>query len=195
MHLSDNPGPCAPGDPQSGETRGPANNLLIEFGLKIGPGRYVLSLVCFGLAILLFWEAFSDSEWPTEFDDSPGASAVGLIFFLIAVIAPCYQNGYIDLRTYMIVNQKGFGPFRLSNTHRPLAEIKAVVVRHVCESESNEFTASIGLKPKDGGTVQWIKDFRADQEEVPQEAINFAEELGAKIELPVLLSGRPLSCE
>ena len=186
IHLIDNLSPGSGDKHQQEVTILTKNDPIIDFGSKLGLGRYFFSIACFYVVGVLL------HHWSENPDDSDGFLEVAVIGSVIALVLPCYLYGFIDLRLREVVVQKGFGPLMVSNRRRPLTDFKSVVVRHIGDSESDAFTASVGLKPKDGSPVQWVKDFSSNEEEVSEETVKFATQLGSKVDLPVFLCGRPI---
>ena len=163
--------------------------------------KLAMSAACIGPGIFL-WPLRENTFWP-ELDspfwvnwDSPEAKStawtIAVLPLVIAAILPYKAHTFLDLGESQLVILRYYGWFRFSNQRRRLTDFGCIVVRHVCHPGGegpDTFTGSVGLKPKDGGAVFWLKEFPATQDEVPREAYEYARKLKETLSQPLTVLG------
>lgn len=161
-----------------------------QFDFTAACERMALFAACIGLGVFL-WPLRKHTFWGLDSPDAvSGAWTVAAIPWLIAAILPYKSHTFLDFVSGQMVTLKYYGWFRISNHQRLLTDFGHIVVRHVCHPGGegpDTFTGSVGLKPKDGRAVFWLKDFTSTQDEVPREAYAFAKTLQARLPLPVAI--------
>lgn len=151
------------------------------------------SAACLGLGIFL-WPLGEHSFWG-ELDSPEAQSTVWLIAvipWIIAAILPYQAHTFLDLGHSQLATAKYYGGFRISDRRRPLTDFGCIALRHVCHPGGegpDTFTGSVGLKPRDGGAVFWLKEFSTTQDEMPREAYELAITLQRSLPLPMTVLG------
>lgn len=106
----------------------------------------------------------------------------GIVAPVFGLWLPAGHYHYLDLKNRKLVEEK-YWFFSQNQEETPLTNFAQIVVRHVCHpgGESQDtFTGSVGLKPAAGGSVVWVKQFPATEDEMPAEPDKFARELAAR---------------
>jgi len=172
-----------------------------QFDYAAATGRIALSAACIGLGIFLWpWmEHAFGPEWGSPFwvkwdytEAKFFAWLIAVLPLIIAAILPYKAHTFLDFGDAQLAILKYYGWFRISNRRRPLTDFGCISVRHVCHPGGegpDTFTGSVGLKPTDGGTVFWLKEFPATQDEMPLEAYEYAITLQPKLRLPMTVLG------
>ena len=149
-------------------------------------GRTVLSAGLFYLAYV--WLRWSGLLWE-DAGDYPGLwGTLAVASTIVALMLPSGTYEYIDFVQRAIVTERWF-LFSHTREETPLSHFGRIVLRHLCHSGGegeDTFNASIGLKPAQQGSVRWVKEFPATQDEMPAAADKFARELSATTGLPYL---------
>ena len=155
--------------------------------------KIALSAACIGLGIFLW--PLGKHSFLGELDSpeaKPTVWLVAVIVWILAAILPYKAHTFLDLGDSQLATLKYYGGLRISNRRRPLTDFGCIAVRHVCHPGGegpDTFTGSVGLKPRDGGAVFWLKEFSTTQDEMPREAYEFAITLQRRLALPMTVLG------
>jgi hypothetical protein len=164
-----------------------------QFNYAAATCKMALSAACIGLGIFL-WPLREHTFW----GDLDSAEAnfnrwfFAVVPLIIAAILPYKAHTFLDFVNGRIVTLKYYGWFRISIRRRPLTDFGSITVRHVCHPGGegpDTFTGSVGLKPTDGETVFWLKEFPTTQDKMPREAYEFAIALQTRLRLPMTFLG------
>ncbi len=163
-----------------------------QFACAAATARMALSAACIGLGIFL-WPLREHTFWGLDSPDAIGGAWIfSSIPWFIAAILPYKAHTFLDFASGQIVTLKYYGWFRTSDRRRPLTDFDRIVVRHVCHPGGegpDTFTGSVGLKPTDGETVFWLKEFPTTEDKMPREAYEFAIALQTRLRLPMTFLG------
>lgn len=160
-------------------------------GEKKSPGQIQSKLVCAlavgGVGLLLMNYAWTSRD---EINDTVLMSgSLGLLLLVSAPYLLAYKHMYLDFVARQIVTEAHYAWFCKSKKFRPLTDFSGIVVRHLCipgGEGPDTYTGSVGLKPVEGKTVFWVKNFPATEDEFTQEAHEFAHSLAIWTGLPRL---------
>jgi hypothetical protein len=108
--------------------------------------------------------------------------------FLVAeVLLTCGERTYLDFGERQIITVKTYAWRKTITNCRPLTDFGHIMVRHLCHPDEGgyTYTGSVGLKPVDGGSILWVKDFDTNEDKVPPAAEEFASQLQKLTGLPL----------
>jgi len=168
---------------------GDSEKLEISGSAPARPVRILAHI--FGLALVLFAFVCCAVAYRIGLEEGvTGWIVGGTAALILGLWLPAGQYLYLDVRNGILVKEK-YWYFSQRQEETPLSDFTKIIVRHVCHpGEGGEtFTGSVGLKPLAGGSVIWLKEFPASEDEIPAEADRFARELAQISGLPY--SGHP----
>jgi hypothetical protein len=145
-------------------------------------GRLLGAVVLMALATLVGWVAHEENE--------PGNwwFFVAAVLVFLALIVPASKHRYIDLQNRCLVNHRWYAGFQVSRRETQLESFSHIVLRHICHSSceaGDSYTASVGLEPAESGEVTWVLEIPASSEELPREAVTFAQQLERRTGIPL----------
>jgi len=148
-----------------------------EIRLRVGAAVTLLALGVFSLYLLK-----TGSSLGVPGDGSREAWYFTIAFFslLLAPFLPsCSEHTYLDFAGRQIITVKNYAWRKTITNCRPLSDFSHIVVRHLCHPDEGRdtYTGSVGLKPVDGGSILWVKDFDTNEDKVPPAAEEFASAL------------------
>jgi hypothetical protein len=108
-------------------------------------------------------------------------------FLLAPFILSCGEYTYLDFGERKIITAKNYAWRKTITNCRPLTDFGRIMVRHLCHPDEGgyTYTGSVGLKPLDGGSILWVKDFDTNEDKVPPAAEEFASQLQKLTGLPL----------
>jgi hypothetical protein len=109
-------------------------------------------------------------------------------FLLAPFLLSCSEHTYLDFGERQIVTEKNYAWRKTITNCRPLTDFGHIMVRQLCHPGGegpDTFTGSVGLKPLDGGSILWVKDFDTNEDKLPPAAEEFASQLQKLTGLPL----------
>jgi hypothetical protein len=150
-----------------------------EISLRVGAAVTLLALGVLSVYMLM---AASPSSVPSDGSRAVWFFVLAFFSFLLAPFLPsCSEHTYLDFAERKIITVKNYAWRKTITNCRALTDFSHIMVRHLCHPAYGEgpdtFTGSVGLKPLDGGSVLWVKDFDTNEDKVPPAAEEFAKQL------------------
>lgn len=156
-----------------------------EIGLRLGGAVTLLALGFFSLYQL---KTGNSERVPGDASREAWYFTIAFFSLLLAPYLPsCSEYTYLDFATRQIITVKYYAWRKTITNCRPLTDFSHIVVRHLCHpgEGGDTYTGSIGLKPLDGGSIRWVKDFDTNEDKVPPAAEEFASALQKLTGLPL----------
>ena len=162
--------------------------LSIEGNPRTGGGWKILASVFF--VCLGCWVLYGVVTSTGKADDTTGlVCLLAAISILIGFAIPCNAHTYLDLTRRELIRETHYAGFEVSRRRLPFAGFQAIVVRHLVHEAEGEtsYTGSVGLKPRHGGAVLWLKNFQTTADEIPAAAYAYAREMNRLTGIPLPL--------
>jgi hypothetical protein len=158
-----------------------------EIRLRVGAAVTLLALGVFSVYTL---NAAGPSSVLSDGSREAWFFVLAFFSFLLAPFLPaCSEHTYLDFGERKIITAKNYAWRKTITNCRPLTDFGHIMVRHLCHPAYGEgpdtFTGSVGLKPLDGGSVLWVKNFDTNEDKVPPAAEEFARQLQKLTGLPL----------
>lgn len=120
-------------------------------------------------------------------EDGGGWLIMVVLCFLIAACLPKASRKLLDLGRREWIHLTYYAGFRTSKHTRSFDEFDTIVLRHLVHDGEGEsaYTGGVGLRPRSGGEVLWVKEFKATPDEISSEAIEFAREMSTLTGFPL----------
>jgi hypothetical protein len=149
------------------------------------------------MAIGIFLWLQMKSSWSEASENEVGSRVMAVILFVVAAMLPFHNCTYLDFTDRQVITVKACGWFEMFRLTRPLTHFSHIVIRHLCHADEGgeTYSGGVGLKPRDGTSVLWVKSFPAAEYYVPMAAYEFAEDLGMRTGLQCAHVSDPASHE
>lgn len=171
-------------DPMTLDIQG-ASTTKTEIRLRVGAAVTLLALGVFSLYLL---KTGSSSGVPSDFSREAWYLTIASFSFLLAPFLPhCSEHTFLDFAERQIITVKNYAWRKTITNCRPLTDFGHIMVRHLCHPDEGgyTYTGSVGLKPLDGGSILWVKNFDTNEDKVPPAAEEFASQLQKLTGLPL----------
>ena len=156
-----------------------------EIRLRVGAA---VSLLAEGAFVSYLLAAASPSGVSSDGSREAWLFVLAFFSFLLAPFLPsCSEHTYLDFGERKIITVKNYAWHRTIRNCRPLTDFSHIMVRHLCHPDEGRdtYTGSVGLKPLDGSSILWVKDFDTNEDKVPPAAEEFASNLQKLTGLPL----------